>query len=52
MGLRFQKPIRFFKSVTLNLNKAGPNVSLGGRGASVSTAEEKYSPFDGQLEIQ
>ena len=43
MGLRFQKRIRLFKGVTLNLNKTGASVSLGGRGASVNIRGDKVT---------
>ena len=32
MGFRFQKRIRIFKGLTLNLSKSGTSWSLGGRG--------------------
>ena len=43
MGLRFQRRIRLFKGVTLNLSKTGPSVSLGGRGASVNIRGDKVT---------
>ena len=43
MGLRFQKRIRLFKGVTLNLSKTGASVSLGGRGARVNFRGDKVT---------
>lgn len=43
MGLRFQKRIRLFKGVTLNLSKTGASVSLGGRGARVNLRGDKVT---------
>ena len=43
MGLRFQRRIRLFKGVTLNLSKTGASVSLGGRGASVNLRGDKVT---------
>ena len=39
MGLRFQKRIRIFKGLTINLSKTGASVSLGGRGATVNISK-------------
>ena len=36
MGLRFQKRIRLFKGLTLNLSKTGPSITFGVPGASVN----------------
>ena len=36
MGFRFQKRIRIFKGLTLNLSNSGTSWSVGGRGASVN----------------
>ena len=36
MGLRFQKKIKLFKGVSLNLSKSGIGLSVGKKGASVS----------------
>ncbi len=41
MGFRFQKRIRIFKGLTLNLSKSGTSWTLGGRGASVNFKEGK-----------
>lgn len=43
MGLRFQKRIRLFKGLTLNLSKTGTSFSLGGRGASVNIRGDKVT---------
>ena len=43
MGLRFQRRIRLFKGVTLNLSKTGASVSLGGRGARVNFRGDKVT---------
>lgn len=43
MGLRFQKRIRLFKGLTLNLSKTGKSFSLGGRGASVNIRGDKMT---------
>ena len=43
MGLRFQRRIRLFKGVTLNLSKTGPSVSLGGRGARINFRGDKVT---------
>lgn len=36
MGLRFQKRIRIFKGLTINLSKGGASLSAGVRGAKVN----------------
>jgi hypothetical protein len=36
MGFRFQKRIRIFKGLTLNLSKSGTSWTVGGPGASVN----------------
>jgi hypothetical protein len=36
MGIRFQKKIKLFKGVSLNLSKSGIGLSVGKKGASVS----------------
>lgn len=36
MGFRFQKRIKLFSGVTLNLSKSGASVSVGTRGAKVT----------------
>jgi hypothetical protein len=36
MGLRFQRRVRLFPGVSLNLGKSGVSVSVGGRGHSVN----------------
>lgn len=41
MGFRFQKRIRLFKGLTLNLSKTGTSWSIGGRGASVNLRDGK-----------
>ena len=41
MGLRFQKRIRLFKDLTLNLSKTGTSWTIGGRGASVNIKDGK-----------
>ena len=41
MGFRFQKRIRIFKGLTLNLSKSGTSWTLGGRGASVNLKNGK-----------
>jgi len=41
MGLRFQKRIRLFKGLTLNLSKTGTSWTIGGRGASVNIRDGK-----------
>ncbi len=41
MGFRFQKRIRIFKGLTLNLSKSGTSWTLGSRGASVNFKDDK-----------
>ena len=41
MGFRFQKRIRLFKGLTLNLSKTGTSWTIGGRGASVNIKDGK-----------
>ncbi len=41
MGFRFQKRIRLFKGLTLNLSKTSTSWAIGGRGASVNIKEGK-----------
>jgi hypothetical protein len=41
MGFRFQKRIRLFKGLTLNLSKTGTSWTIGGRGASVNLRDGK-----------
>jgi hypothetical protein len=41
MGFRFQKRIRIFTGLTLNLSKSGTSWTLGGRGASVNLKDGK-----------
>ena len=41
MGFRFQKRIRIFKGLTLNLSKSGTSWTLGGPGASVNFKDGK-----------
>ena len=41
MGFRFQKRIRIFKGLTLNLSKSGTSWTLGGRGVSVNLKDGK-----------
>ncbi|MCW5287001.1 DUF4236 domain-containing protein [Verminephrobacter eiseniae] len=41
MGLRFQKRIRIFKGLTLNLSKSGTSWTVGGPGASVNLKDGK-----------
>ena len=36
MGIRFQKKIKLFNGVSLNLSKSGIGLSVGKKGASVS----------------
>lgn len=43
MGLRFQKRIRIFKGLTLNLSKSGTSFTVGGRGASVNFSKDKVT---------
>ena len=39
MGLRFQKRIRLFKGLTINLSKTGASLSIGGRGATINLSK-------------
>lgn len=41
MGFRFQKRIRIFKGLTLNLSKSGTSWTVGRSGASVNLKEGK-----------
>ncbi len=41
MGLRFQKRIRLFKGLTLNLSKTGVSWTLGGPGAAINLRGKK-----------
>jgi len=41
MGFRFQKRIRIFKGLTLNLSKSGTSWTVGGLGASVNLKDGK-----------
>jgi len=41
MGFRFQKRVRIFKGLTLNLSKSGTSWTVGGRGASVNLKDGK-----------
>ena len=41
MGFRFQKRIRIFKGLTLNLSKSGTSWTVGGPGASVNLKDDK-----------
>ena len=43
MGFRFQKRIRIFKGLTLNLSKSGTSWTVGGRGASVNVRGDKVT---------
>jgi len=43
MGLRFQKRIRLFKGLTLNLSKTGSSFTVGGRGASLNFRKGKVT---------
>lgn len=43
MGLRFQKRIRIFKGLTLNLSKSGTSWTVGGPGASVNVRGDKVT---------
>ena len=43
MGFRFQKRIRIFKGLTLNLSKSGTSWTLGGPGASVNVRGDKVT---------
>ena len=43
MGFRFQKRIRIFKGLTLNLSKSGSSWTVGRRGASVNFKGDKVT---------
>lgn len=43
MGFRFQKRIRIFKGLTLNLSKSGSSWTVGRPGASVNIREDKVT---------
>jgi len=43
MGLRFQKRIRLFKGLSLNLSKTGVSWTLGGPGASINVRGKKVT---------
>jgi hypothetical protein len=43
MGFRFQKRIRIFKGLTLNLSKSGTSWAVGGPGASVNVRGHKVT---------
>lgn len=43
MGIRFQKRIRIFKGLTLNLSKTGTSWTLGRPGASVNIRGKKVT---------
>ena len=43
MGFRFQKRIRIFKGLTLNLSKSGTSWTVGGPGASVNLRGKKVT---------
>lgn len=43
MGFRFQKRIRIFKGLTLNLSKSGSSWTVGRPGASVNFREDKVT---------
>jgi hypothetical protein len=43
MGFRFQKRIRIFKGLTLNLSKSGSSWTVGRPGASVNIKDEKVT---------
>jgi hypothetical protein len=43
MGFRFQKRIRLFKGLTLNLSKTGTSLSVGGPGASINLKGDKVT---------
>ena len=49
MGFRFQKRIRIFKGLTLNLSKSGTSWMVGGRGASVNVCGDKVTGTAGTL---
>lgn len=43
MGFRFQKRIRIFKGLTLNLSKSGSSWTVGRPGASVNLRDDKVT---------
>ena len=43
MGFRFQKRIRIFKGLTLNLSKSGTSWTVGGPGASINVRDDKVT---------
>ena len=43
MGFRFQKRIRIFKGLTLNISKSGTSWTVGGPGASVNVRGDKVT---------
>ena len=43
MSFRFQKRIRIFKGLTLNLSKSGTSWTLGERGASINVRKGKVT---------
>lgn len=43
MGFRFQKRIRIFKGLSLNLSKSGASWTVGGPGASVNVRGDKVT---------
>lgn len=43
MGFRFQKRIRIFKGLTLNLSKSGSSWTVGRPGASVNIRDDKVT---------
>jgi hypothetical protein len=43
MGFRFQKRIRIFKGLTLNLSKSGTSWTFGGTGVSVNVRGDKVT---------
>ena len=43
MGFRFQKRIRIFKGLTLDLSKSGTSLTVGGPGASVNVRGDKVT---------
>lgn len=43
MGFRFQKRIRIFKGLTLNLSKSGTSWTVGGKGVSINVRDDKIT---------
>ena len=43
MGFRFQKRIRIFKGLTLNLSKSGASWSIGGRGMTLNVRKGRVT---------